>query len=150
MLSFRRTTVNKSEYRVRIHWHQWSGSNRRSSKRSLFREGIGLLSEPFVHADWPLSWSRNSGKSCSGPMQSLREQLTIKKSVNLRIEHEALRSYNELTLSTSLIHGIASVGNLDKSISQSWILFFNTKTFVEKGRLSKWSSAIWSRCWSAP
>ena len=47
--------------RVLIHWRQWPGSNRRSSMRFAFREGIGLLSEPFVPPDWPLSWNRNSG-----------------------------------------------------------------------------------------
>ena len=53
-------------------WRQWPGSCRRLSKRSAFREGIGLLFEPSVTRDWPSPRSRSSGWSCSGMMQFSR------------------------------------------------------------------------------
>ena len=61
MLSFRKQYRKGRHNPVRNHGRQWHGSNRKSSKRSAFREGIGRLSEPLVPPDWPFSWIRNSG-----------------------------------------------------------------------------------------
>ena len=55
---------------LRNRWRQWPGSNRRSSMRFAFREGIGLLSEPFVPPDWPFSWRRISPSSSSLQQES--------------------------------------------------------------------------------
>ena len=65
-------------------------------------------------------------------------------------EHEDLRSSTDSTISTSLIHSIASVGNSEQVHTSVLNLIFQQANVAGLRNLSKWRSEICSRCWSAP
>ena len=65
-------------------------------------------------------------------------------------EHEDFRSPSDSTVSTSLIHCRASVGNFEQVHASILNLIFPQATVVGVGTLSKWISEICNRCWSAP
>ena len=66
------------------------------------------------------------------------------------IEHEEIKSSTESTISTSLIHSIASVGNCEQVHNSVLSLIFQQANVAGVGNLSKWRSEICSRCCSAP
>ena len=66
------------------------------------------------------------------------------------LEREDFISSKESTISTSLIHSKASVGNCEQVHTSVLNLIFQQANVVGVGNLSKWRSEICSRCWSAP
>ena len=65
-------------------------------------------------------------------------------------DDEDFKSSTESSISTSLIHGIASVGNCEQVHTSMLNLIFQQAHVAGVGILSKWRSEICSRCWSAP
>ena len=65
-------------------------------------------------------------------------------------DDEDLRSSTDSTISTSLIHSIASIGNCEQVHTSVLNLIFQQANVVSVGNLSKWRSEICSPCWSAP
>ena len=123
---------------------------RRSSRQSVYLEGNGPLSGPFVPPDWFSFWNGNYGWSCSGLKQFLASS-TSKFGIEIpRIDDEDLKSSTESTNSTSLIHCMASVGKCEQVQTSVLNLIFQQANVAGVGNLSKWRSEICSRCWSAP
>ena len=60
------------------------------------------------------------------------------------IEHEDFRSSTDSTISTSLFHSKASVGNCEQVHTSVLNLIFRQANVVGVGKLSKWRSEIWS------
>ena len=65
-------------------------------------------------------------------------------------DDEDFKSSTESTISTSLIHSIASVGNYEQVQTSVLNLVFQQANVAGVVNLSKWRSEICSRCWSAP
>ena len=65
------------------------------------------------------------------------------------MERDDLRSSTDSTISTSLTHSTASVGNCEQAHTSVLNLIFQQANVVWVGNLSKWSSEICSCCWSA-
>ena len=123
------------------HWLQWPGRNRRSGEQSVFLEGNGLLmSFHFLQTDLLLEagilddfvqcWSN-----------SRVEQLKVWT----RSSFDRTRRFQIIhcsTISTSLIHSIASVGICEEGHTSVLNLIFQQANVVGVGNLSKWSSEI--------
>ena len=128
------------------HWLLWPGSTHRSGKQSLFREGNGPVSGPFVPPDWFFFWNGNYGWFCSVLKQSshqVPQNLVIEIP---RVDDEDLNSSTESTNSTSLIQCMASVGNCEQVHTSVLNLIFQQTNVAGVGTLSKWRSEICSRC----
>ena len=65
-------------------------------------------------------------------------------------DDEDFKSSTESTISTSLIHSIASEGNCEQIHTSVLNLIFQQANVAVVENLSKWRSEICSRCWSAP
>ena len=78
------------------------------------------------------------------------EQLKVEKRNNPWIEHQDFKSSTDLAISTSLIHNMAFVVKLEQEHTPTLNLILQHEKVCGIGNLSKWSSEIWSLCWSAP
>ena len=65
------------------------------------------------------------------------------------VDDEDFESSTESTISTSLIHCIAAVGNYEQVHTSVLNLIFQQAKIAGVGTLSKCRSEICSRCWSA-
>ena len=147
MSSFRRTTVNWSLHNSRQNcWSQWPGSILdQASYLSSSEETIFLVSFHFLQTGlilgavfWMILFNAEailaSSNSKFGPGVPV-------------IEREDLRSSTESTISTSLIHSIASAGNCEQVHTSVLNLIFQRANVVGEGNLSKWRSEICNLCW---
>ena len=76
---------------------------------------------------------------------------TSKSGIRIHLtEHEDFSSSTKSTISTSLIHCIASVGNSEQVHTSVLNLIFQEANVAGVDNLSKWRSEICSRCWSDP
>ena len=131
-------------------WLQWPESTRRSGERSVCLGESDLFFWAFTSSRltfflkrvfWMILFSAEailaSSNSKFGPGVPL-------------IEREDMISSTDSTISTSLIHDIASVENCEQIHTSNLNLIFPQANVVGVGNLSKWRSAICSPCWSAP
>ena len=130
-------------------WFEWSGSTRRSDKRSVFHKRNGPLFGFFCSSR--LTFFMNCVLwmiLCSA--EAILASSTSKFGIEIpRIDDENCKSSTESNISTSLIHCIASVGNCEQ-VHTSVLNFIPQQTNVAGvGNLSKWGTEICSRCLSA-
>ena len=119
------------------------------SNLSAAKETVLLLGL-FVPPDWFFFSSENCGWFCSALKQSSHQVLQNSASKYLVLMMKIFKSSTESTISTSLIHSIASVGNCEQIHTSVLNLIFQQANVADVGSLSKWRSEICSRCWSAP
>ena len=83
--------------------------------------------------------------------EAILSSSTSKSGIRIPLaDDEDFKSSSESTISTSLIHCIASVGNCEQVHTSVLNLIFQQAKVAGVGNLSKWRSEICSRCWSAP
>ena len=116
-------------------WPQWPGSIRRSSKQSVFHAGNGPSSVSFhVPPDWHffLKWEL---WMILFSAEAILASSTSKFGIWIPlIDDEDIKSSTESTISTSLIHSMASVGNCEQGTYLSfWILSSNKQMLLEQG-----------------
>ena len=127
--------------------------------RSVFHERTDLLSEISVPPFWPFSWNRNSGWSCFITNAILASNISkLGNWIKPWIERDGSGSSTDSTISTCLIHNIASEENWDKN--SYWVLNLifqheNVETVVKRSKMKLWDLQsllindviLWSFCW---
>ena len=133
----------------RNHLLQWPGSTCRSGNRSVHLEGNCPASGPFCSSrlilllKWELWMILFSA-------EAILASSTSKFGIWIPVtDDEDFKASTESTISTSLIHCIASVRNCEQVHTSVLNLIFQQANVAGVGNLLKWRAEICSRCWSA-